>query len=133
MVKPSTRDLKQIGLDKVFLDLPALLVLVTKGDSEGTQPKLSAIPFNRKSMGEMNYPNVMAFLFMVNRQFRHELPLENWSNNKSIIEMEDILKIESQRFDIGKELRQKTSEESETLPHDVDNDENIAKRISNEL
>ncbi|XP_041358498.1 uncharacterized protein LOC121375237 [Gigantopelta aegis] len=132
MVRPNTGDLRQIGLDKLFLDMPALLIMVTKSDSKTSQPEFNAISFNKKSMGEMNYPNIMAFLFMVNRQFRHELPLENGSNDKSIVEMADILKIENQRFDIGREMVKKATRESVTLAPDVNNN-NIATRITDEL
>ena len=89
--------MKAIGLEDFFIAPPALFVLVT---DEGNAEKVSAIHYDRAKQGLMNYTNVMAYLFAINSEYRYKLPGENQSNQKTEAEMEDVIQIEAQRFDI---------------------------------
>lgn len=95
--KPSSEDLKAIGLEDFFIAPPALFVLVTE---EGDAEKVSAIHYDKAKQGLMNYTNIMAYLFAINSEYRYKLPGDNQSNQKTEAEMEDVIQIEAQRFDI---------------------------------
>lgn len=95
--KPTGEDLKAFGLEKFFIDPPALFVLVA---DEGNLEKMNAVHFDKSKQGQFNYTNVMTFLFAINSEFRFKLPGENQSNQKTEAEMEDIVQIEAQRFEV---------------------------------
>lgn len=98
--------MKAIGLQEYFIDPPALFVLVP--DEENLE-KVNAIHFDTAKQGQMNYTNVMTFLFAINSEFRYKLPGDNRSNQKTEAEMEDIVQIEAQRFEVRDHSRNKSS------------------------
>ncbi|XP_013406928.1 uncharacterized protein LOC106171236 [Lingula anatina] len=106
MKNPEAEDLKALGVSGYFLDTPCLLVLVADAQKHGKQLneyenlQFSGVPYNKDTMGEFNFPNLMKFLFAINYQFRHALPGDNHSDNKIVAEMLDIIEIEKKRFEI---------------------------------
>lgn len=62
----------------------------------------SAVVFETKKMGDLNYPNILRYLFGVNNSYRHTLPGDNQSNLQEVAEMLDIVNIESKRFEVEK-------------------------------
>lgn len=97
VVKPTSKDLKSLGLDSFYLKPPELFVLVTQN---GKADKIDAIRFDKYRMGEMNYTSVMEFLFAINGQFRHDLPGDNMASHKQEMEMSDVIQTEQKRFEI---------------------------------
>ena len=95
ITNPSLDDLKVLGLQNIYFDFPSLIVMVT---TDPINPQLNAIIYNTEEMGEMNYPNLVRFLFYVNNEYRYLLPGENQSNEEEVATMSDILKIEEERF-----------------------------------
>lgn len=89
-----------ISLDYDTFDMPAILVLVPQNPGMVESFSFNAVEYRIKTMGMMNYPNVLQFLFAVNNQYRHWLPGDNMSNIKEMSEMEDIIEIESNRFQV---------------------------------
>ena len=94
LYKPSCEDLKVFGLEQFFIDPPALFVLVA---DEGNLEKVNAIHFDKSKQGRFKYTNV---LFAINFDFRYKLPGENLSNQKTEVEMEAVVEIEAQRFEV---------------------------------
>lgn len=122
--KPSSEDLKNIGLENFFIAPPALFVLVT---DEGDAEKVSAIHYDKAKQGLMNYTNVMTYLFAINSEYRYKLPGENQSNQKTEAEMEDVIQIEAQRFDIHVQGGNGSSKEQKNKDGD---EENIELKIT---
>lgn len=101
-VWPTVEDYRQIGLglaDDTYV-LPAILVLVPNEPKMMNDMAFSAIEYDPKVMGRLFYPNVVHFLFTINHNYRHWLPGQDMSSVQSIVEMRDILDIESQRFEV---------------------------------
>ena len=108
-MNPTLEDYKALGLEEYFLETPLLFVLIAEV-YEGAEDNphatsnnfgFSAIQFDTKKHGPMNYPNVMQFLFAINYNFRYKLPGDNMSNDKEVAEMSDILEAEKKRFDVS--------------------------------
>lgn len=97
MTRPSADDLRTLGLQSIYINPPALFVIVTRN---GKLDNFSAVEFDVNSSGDMNYTSIMQFLFSINTQFRHELPGDNQSHNQREAEMGDIIRIEEKRFEI---------------------------------
>ena len=104
--KPSSDDLKVFGLEQFFIDPPALFVLVA---DEKNLEKVNVVHFDKSKQGQFNYTNVMTFLFAINSEFRFKLPGENQSNQKTEAEMEDVVQIEAQRFEVQGQSDKKSS------------------------
>lgn len=101
MSNPSIEDLKALGLTSHYLDLPVFLVLVnTEMTVAQKGPGTSAAVFDKDAMGEMNYPNMLKFLFATNNMYRHLLLGDNQSNKETVATMSDVLKRQEERFDI---------------------------------
>ncbi|XP_046336458.2 uncharacterized protein LOC124118398 [Haliotis rufescens] len=133
IAQPSSAGLRGLGMERFSKDIPTLLVLMANGENMES-PQFNAIPFDKKAMGELNYPNILAFLFSVNREFRHLMPGENGSDRRETVEMDDIVKIESLRFDV-KGLHHST-ESKKVLYEEVSElhmEETIQKRLPDEL
>ncbi|XP_067677882.1 uncharacterized protein [Haliotis asinina] len=134
IVQPSASGLRGLGMEKFYKDMPTLLVLMASGGESMESPQFNAIPFDKKAMGEFNYPNILAFLFSVNREFRHLIPGDNGSDRRETVEMDDVVEIESLRFDV-KGLHHST-ESKKVLYEEVSDlqmEETIQKRIPDEL
>ncbi|KAK6188466.1 hypothetical protein SNE40_004635 [Patella caerulea] len=99
MVQPGMSELKQLGIENVYLDMPSVMVLTTE-TTDIQDPKFNAIQYMKSTYGEISYPNVLKFLINVNRKFRHLLAGDNMSNNKNEVEMSEVLEKESEKFDI---------------------------------
>ncbi|XP_050402131.1 putative protein disulfide-isomerase DDB_G0275025 [Patella vulgata] len=99
MVQPGMSDLKQLGIENVYLDMPSVMVLTTE-TTDIQDPKFNAIQYMKSTYGEISYPNVLKFLININRKFRHLLAGDNMSNNKNKVEMTEVLEKESEKFDI---------------------------------
>lgn len=122
IVKPTLDDYTALGMEDSFFDTPLLFVLLPevkdKGSKATTQDMgFSAVMFETKKMGDLNYPNILRFLFGVNNSYRHILPGENQSNDQEVAEMLDIVRLESKRFEI---------EEPHPIPK-TENDDNSVK------
>ena len=122
IVKPTLDDYTALGMEDSFFDTPLLFVLLPevkdKGSKATTQDMgFSAVMFETKKMGDLNYPNILRFLFGVNNSYRHILPGENQSNDQEAAEMLDIVRLESKRFEI---------EEPHPIPK-TENDDNSVK------
>ncbi|KAK3091000.1 hypothetical protein FSP39_016378 [Pinctada imbricata] len=108
MMQPTLEDYKVMGMQDYFLETPLLLVLVAEyledphknPDVSTMNMGFSAIQFNERKHGGMNYPNVLKFLFAINYKYRYRLPGDNQSDVKVVAEMEDIIEIEQKRFDV---------------------------------
>ena len=115
--KPSVDDLKSLGLKEFFVAPPALFVIVSE-DERFT--KVNAIHYETAKQGIMNYTNVMTFLFVINSEYRYNLPGDNQSNQKTEAEMEDVILIEAERFDIkvqgrNRSLKEDKEEQTDTI------------------
>ena len=97
IVNPSEEDKKELGIGEQELALPSLYVMVSV---DGTLQSINAVKFDESKYGNMNYTNVVQFLFAINWQFRHLLPGKNLADSQQEAEMSDIVKIEEKRFDI---------------------------------
>lgn len=101
MSNPSSDDLKALGLTSHYLDLPVFLVLInTEMTVAQKTPGTSAAVFDTNAMGEMNYPNMLKFLFATNNMYRHLLLGDNQANKESVATMKDVLVRQEERFDI---------------------------------
>ena len=77
---------------------------------------MNAVHFDKSTQGQFNYTNVMTFLFAINSEFRFKLPGENMSNRKTEAEMEDVVQIEAQRFEVqGQSYTKSSSDDSSNL------------------
>ena len=131
--KPSSDDLKAYGLEQFFIDPPALFVLVA---DEKNLEKVNAVHFDKSKQGQFNYTNVMTFLFAINSEFRFKLPGENQSNQKTEAEMEDVVQIEAQRFEVHGQSDKKLSFDDSSKLSNEENAQNIkfpAKELKEEL
>ena len=101
MYDPSPEDLNALGLKDAYMDFPTFLILITADqDKSNNEPELSAVFYDAQKMGEMNYPNVVQFLFQMNSKFRVTLPGNSMANDEKTATMSDILAIEKIRFKI---------------------------------
>ncbi|KAL5022703.1 hypothetical protein ScPMuIL_001858 [Solemya velum] len=121
ILNPTQEDFQKLGITEDFRgDNLILAVLVNR--EGGEQLEFNLVLYDRKTMGqEMTYPNILQFLFAINREYRFTLPGENLSNEKTIAEMEDVIVIEQKRFNILTPEQEEhfRSEEALTKP-DVD-------------
>ena len=63
----------------------------------------------------INYTNVMTILFAIN-----SVPGENMSNRKTEAEMDDVVQIEAQRFEVqGQSDTKSSSDDSSKLPEEA--------------
>ena len=98
---PRPEDLKDFGIGgDHFIDIPSFLILVAKREKESVKIQFDAVHYNVAERGEMNYTNVMQFLYTANHKFRHYLPGDNQSNKKEVARMLDVIEIEQERFDL---------------------------------
>lgn len=106
IVRPTLDDYKFLGMEDSFFDTPLLFVLLPEVKEKKTKETqdmgFSAVVFETKKMGDLNYPNILRYLFGVNNSYRHTLPGENQSNLQEVAEMLDIVNIESKRFEVEK-------------------------------
>lgn len=106
IVKPTLDDYKFLGMEDSFFDTPLLFVLLPEVKEKKTKETqdmgFSAVVFETKKMGDLNYPNILRYLFGVNNSYRHTLPGDNQSNLQEVAEMLDIVNIESKRFEVEK-------------------------------
>ena len=116
--KPDSDDLKALGLEEYFIAPPALFVLVMQDEN---LENINAIHFDTAKQGLLNYTNVMAFFFVINSEYRYKLPGENQSNQKTEAEMKDVIQIESQRFEIQVQGRNRSSKEPTKATLDKEN------------
>ncbi|KAL3869684.1 hypothetical protein ACJMK2_042346 [Sinanodonta woodiana] len=102
IVKPGPDELQKLGLTKIYFEPPAIFVLLAQRDNKIVSDnfQFSTVQYDKLKMGEMNYTNIIQFLFAVNGQYRYLLPGTSLSDQKTEAEMEDILQIEGQRFQI---------------------------------
>lgn len=99
-VLPTNEDMRAIGLQDEIVAIPSMYVLVTPEANPTQEIAFSAIEYRTAVSGIMNYPNLLQFLFTVNHQFRYNLQGDNKSDKKTVMNMEDIIEIEQNRFDI---------------------------------
>ncbi|ESP05370.1 hypothetical protein LOTGIDRAFT_227992 [Lottia gigantea] len=99
MINPSTSDLKQLGLEDVYIDIPTVMVLTTESDNI-EDPQYNAIQYMKSAHGDLSYPNLLKFLVQINKRFRPKLPGVNFSDKKEYVEMSEVLDIESEKFEI---------------------------------
>ncbi|XP_033637153.1 uncharacterized protein LOC117298037 isoform X1 [Asterias rubens] len=103
---PTSVDLENLSYD---LAIPGLLALVSEdyGDDVDTEEawrendyKFQSIGFTAERQGELNYPNLVRFLYSINIQFRHSLPGNNMADDKDVLTMDDVMEVEGQRFNV---------------------------------
>ncbi len=56
--------------------------------------------FTTERQGELNYPNLVKFLYSINIQYRHTLPGNNMAEDQDVLTMDDVMEVEGQRFDV---------------------------------
>ena len=56
--------------------------------------------FSVERQGELNYPNLVKFLYSINLQYRHTLPGTNMADEEDVLRMEEVMEVEGQRFDV---------------------------------
>ncbi|WAR24534.1 hypothetical protein MAR_038203 [Mya arenaria] len=127
LVRPSSKQLKGIGIEQDNLDLPEMFVVITK---EGQTNELNAVRFDKQKLGYFNYTNVMEFLFSVNNNYRHELPGDNLAHVRKHAEMIEIVNIEKKRFDIvsagsSARLTRSKSKDTHTVRNNGDNENKV--------
>ena len=123
--------MKAFGLEQFFIDPPALFVLVAE---EGNLEQVNAVHFDKSKQGLFNYTNVMTFLFAINSEFRYKLPGENLSNQKTEAEMEDVVEIEVQRFEVQSQSDNKSAVKGENDSSELLDMENVSnKKISDTI
>lgn len=116
VVKPTSDDLRKLGLGDMYVNPPELFIIVTQN---GKPEKVNAIKYDTNKFGNMNYTAIMQFLFAINGQFRYDLPGNNMAEQQQEAEMDDIIKIEEKRFEILRGKEHKTS-----LPEKMKDDAN---------
>jgi hypothetical protein len=109
VVRPTLDDFEALGMEDSYFETPLMFVLLPEVKDKGTKTTkdmgFSAVMFDTKKLGDLNYPNILQFLFGVNHSYRHTLPGDNQSNDQEVAEMSDIEKIESKRFEMVKPKR----------------------------
>ncbi|KAJ8306532.1 hypothetical protein KUTeg_017077 [Tegillarca granosa] len=116
IIQPTFKDYEYLGIEE-FVETPLIMVLIPRKPGITLSDKLefSALQYNEKTMGKMDYPNVMQFLFAVNNQYRYWLPGDNQSNSKEEAEMSDIVEKEQLRFNILSEGKQVQGHKQESI------------------
>lgn len=121
IINPTEEDFENLGItDDFSANRPLLAILVNK--EGGKELEFQLVLYDRKTMGpEMTYPNIIQFLFAINREYRFTLPGENLSNDKTVAEMEDVMTIEQKRFKILTHQQEEyLSTEEEITKLDID-------------
>ncbi|XP_078657082.1 uncharacterized protein LOC144903121 [Branchiostoma floridae x Branchiostoma belcheri] len=101
MINPSDKDLAIFGQSLKDFDLPTIAVLVSKTKEKKDSMTFEAVLYNEDLMGDVNYVNLVKFLFAVNKQYRHTLPGENMAGRRGFVEMRDLLEVEKKRFQVN--------------------------------
>ncbi|XP_078574279.1 uncharacterized protein LOC144860764 [Branchiostoma floridae x Branchiostoma japonicum] len=101
MINPSDKDLAIFGQPLKDFDLPTIAVLVSKKKEMTDSMTFEAVLYDEDRMGDVDYMNVVKFLFAVNKQYRHTLPGENMAGKRGIVEMRDLLEVEKKRFQVN--------------------------------
>ena len=70
----------------------------------------------------------MTFLFAINSEFRYRLPGENLSNQKTEAEMEDVVEIEAQRFEVQSQSDNKSAVKEENASSKLLDKENVSNK-----
>ena len=70
----------------------------------------------------------MTFLFAINSEFRYKLPGENLSNQKKEAEMEDVVEIEAQRFEVQGQSDNKSAVKEENASSKLLDKENVSNK-----
>ncbi|XP_060585058.1 uncharacterized protein LOC132741002 [Ruditapes philippinarum] len=107
LVRPTSEDLHSLGLKGVYINPPELFVIVTKN---GEADQIEAIRFEEEKFGKMNYTSILQFLFVINGNFRHDLPGNNMAQNQQEAEMADVIQIEERRFEILRDVKERSKE-----------------------
>ncbi|XP_061192664.1 uncharacterized protein LOC133200868 [Saccostrea echinata] len=125
VVKPTLDDYNALGMEDSFFDTPLLFILLPDVKDKGTKKTqdlgFSAVMFETKRMGDLNYPNILRFLFGVNNSYRHTLPGDNQSNDQEVSEMSDIVKIESKRFEMEKPKKKAKKDDDSSIKFTMTN------------
>ncbi|XP_066298124.1 uncharacterized protein [Branchiostoma lanceolatum] len=101
MINPSDKDLAIFGQPFKDFELPTIAVLVSKTKDKTDSMTFEAVLYNEDMMGNVNYVNLVKFLFAVNKQYRHTLPGESMAGKRGIVEMRDLLEVEKKRFQVN--------------------------------
>ena len=88
--------------------------MIAEGHQDNSMPRMTAVVYDEKELGPMDYSHLMYFLFAVNNQYRQTLPGNNMAHNPDIVDMLDVYEIERLRFkishkediDLRKEMKQ---------------------------
>lgn len=119
IVRPTLDDFEALGMEDSFFETPLMFILLPEVNDKGTKATkdmgFSAVMFDTKKMGDLNYPNILQFLFGVNNSYRHTLPGDNQSNDQEVAEMSDLGNIESKRFEMVKPKRKVKSNDDNSV------------------
>ncbi|XP_064626063.1 uncharacterized protein LOC135486873 [Lineus longissimus] len=120
LFNPTSEDFQAIGAEGLFMDVPGVLALVQDSKARRSveePPQIHALPYNSQNLGKLTYIHLIQFLVAVNRDYRYTLMGNSMDNNKTIVEMEDVLAYESKRFRIlrGEEMNRVMEGKKEKL------------------
>ncbi|XP_038049513.1 uncharacterized protein LOC119723083 [Patiria miniata] len=109
---------------KYDLGIPGFLVLVSDeyvdsygSEDQDTEYTFQSIGYTVQRQGELNYPNLVKFLYGVNLHYRRTLPGTNMADEEDVLRMEEVMDVEGQRFDVRymEDLRNIQGLEPDTL------------------